>query len=332
MWSVARSQSQIQAELRGPPAATEPQPADLIGRWNPEQAGSRTLADTSGHHHDGRLVGNVSVVPIDRASAPPGFPACRYALRFEGSDGYVEIPDAPGLRPRSFTVEGWFNFARDDRRCWLFSRRVGELFSVSLALGYDDPGTSEKLEVRVSQALALLATDDRLGYRRLCRRLVEQYRDTSDASLAREVAHLCSMGPAALDDYGPCVELAERAVAARGGHDSLSTLGAILYRAGRFSHAVRHLQQAVSVHGEGGSPQDQLFLAMAYHALGDDARAREELKKTELSIPRTIELEAEKRGRVRWPDDWMTPTELRLLRAEAESLLMDSAFPANPFK
>ena len=149
------------------PAATEPQSADLIGRWNPMQAGSRTLADTSGQHHDGRLVGNVSVVPIDRASAPPGLPACRYALRFDGSDGHVEIPDAPGLRPRSFTIEGWFNFARDDRKCWLFSRRVGELFSVSLALGYDDPGTSEKLDVSLSQLYALLAANDLPGYRRL---------------------------------------------------------------------------------------------------------------------------------------------------------------------
>ena len=71
---------------------------------------------------------------------------------------------------------------------------------------------------------------------------------------------------------------------------------------------------------------------MAYHALGDDARGREELKKTERSIPRTIELEDENRGHVRWPDDWLVPAELRMLRAEAESLLMDSAFPADPFR
>ena len=255
MWGVARSQSQIQADLRGLPAANEPQSAGLIGRWNPEQAGSRTLADTSGQHHDGRLVGNVSVVPIDRASAPPGLPACRYALRFDGPDGHVEVPDAPGLRPRSFTIEGWFKFARDDRKCWLFSRRVGELFSVSLALGYDDPGTSEKLDVSLSHLYALLAANDLPGYRQRCRRLVEQYRNSSDPALARVVAHLCSRGPAAVDDYSACVELAERADAALGGHDSLSTLGAILYRAGRFSHAVRHLQQAVTVHGEGGSPR-----------------------------------------------------------------------------
>jgi hypothetical protein len=331
MWSVARPQSEIQADLRGPHTGTGPHTADLVGRWNPERAGSGTLVDTSGHHHDGRLVGNVSAVPIDAGPKPPGFPACQYAIRFEGSGGYVEIPDATALRPRSFTIEGWFNFGRNDRRCWLFTRQVGELFSLSLAVSYHDEGTAEKLEVASSLTHALMASDDGQGYQRLCRRLVQQYGDTTDTELAREVSYLCSMGPAALDHYSPCVALAERAVAAKGGHDSLSSLGAILYRSGRFADALRHLHQAVSVYGEGGNPQDQLFLAMAYHALGDDERAREELMKTEASIPRTLELEDEKRGHVRWPDDWLVPTELRLLRAEAESLLMDSAFPVDPF-
>jgi hypothetical protein len=71
---------------------------------------------------------------------------------------------------------------------------------------------------------------------------------------------------------------------------------------------------------------------MAYHAQGDDARARLELKKTDLSIPRTMELEDEKRGHVRWPDDWLVPLEMTLLRAEAEALLMDAPFPADPFR
>jgi WD40 repeat protein len=329
MWRIARSQVHIQADVRGSPAA---EPADLIGRWNPEAAASGTLVDTSGHHHDGRLVGNVSVVPIGRAVVPAGFPACRYALRFDGSNCCVEIPDADWLRPRSFTVEGWFNFARGDRGCWLFSRHVGDRRSISLGLSYQDELSAEELEVRVAQALSLLAVNDRQGYRRLCARLLERYRETRDAPLAREVAHICSMGPAALEDYGPCLGLAERAVAAQGGHELLGTLGSTLYRAGQFQHATRQLRQAISAQGGEGSPRDQLFLAMASHAMGDEWRAREELKKTETSILRALDAESQRRGGDRWPDDWLTPTELGILKSEAEGLLMDSAFPANPFR
>ena len=222
-------------------------------------------------------------------------------------------------------------FSGEESSSCLLSKRVGELTSSSFALWQTDDGTEGELEARLAHAMAFLVVQDRDGYRQLCTRLVKRYSETKDASLAKQVAHICSMGPGALDDYDSAVSLAERAVVARGGHDPLSILGAILCRAGRFRNAVRHLEQAASGHGEGGSPQDQLFLSMAYHGLGDDARAREELKKSELSIAHTVELEAEKRGGVRWPDDWMTPTELRLLRAEAESLLMDSAFPRDPF-
>jgi len=191
---------------------------------------------------------------------------------------------------------------------------------------------AEELEARVAQALALLVVNDRAGYRRLCARLVERYRQTEDPALAREVAYICAMGAAARDDYGPCVGLAERAVAALGGHGPLSTLGAVLYRAGQFQHAVRHLQQAVSVHGADGSPRDQLFLAMAYHAMGDLTRARAELKKTGTSIPQAFSVGSQRRAGERLPDDWLAPTELGMLRSEAESHLMDSAFPTDPFR
>jgi hypothetical protein len=331
MWRVALSQVQIQAELRASLAGPEPQPADLVGRWNPVTSCSQVLTDSSRNHHDGRLIGNVSVVPTGPDRARAGFPACQYALRFDGSGCYVEIPDADWLRPRSFTVEGWFNFARVDRQSWLVTRHVGDGQSISLALGYDEEGSAEELEVRVAQALSLLAVNDRGGYRRLCARLLERYRETQEALLAREVARISAMGPAALDDYGPCLRLAERAVAAQGGHEPLGTLGAILFRAGQCQHAVRQLQQAISAQGGGGSPRDQLFLAMASHAMGDERRAREELKKIETSIPRVLAAESELRDGERLPDDWLTPTELGMLRAEAEGLLMDSAFPRNPF-
>jgi tetratricopeptide (TPR) repeat protein len=332
MWRVARTQSQIQADLRRFPGGDDPVSADLIGRWIPGGDAAAILVDTSGHHHDGRIVGRVSVVSIE-GRTPAGLPpACRYVLSFEGPDGYIEIPDAPCLRPRSFTLEGWFNFADVFRGSCLFSKRVGDRSAVSLALEYQDAGSAHELEARVAQALALLAMSDHGEYKRLCAWLVTRYRETQDATLTSEVAHIGSLGPAALDEFGPCIELAERAVLATGGHDSLNVLGAILYRAGQYRRALSYLQQAVSVHGGGGAPRDQLFLAMTYHAMGDETRARGALRSAETSIPQTLAAESQSRSGERLPDDWLTPAELRMLRAEAGSLLMDPSFPSEPFQ
>jgi WD40 repeat protein/tetratricopeptide (TPR) repeat protein len=332
MWRVARTQSQIQADLRKFLDGDDPVSADLIGRWIPGGGAATILVDSSGHHHDGRIVGSVSVVSIE-GRAPAGLPpACRYALSFEGPEGYIEIPDAPCLRPRSFTLEGWFNFADVFRGSCLFSKPVGDRSAVSLALEYQDAGSAQELEARVAQALALLAMGDHGEYKRLCVWLVARYRETQDASLASEVAHIASLGPTSLDEFGPCIELAERAVAAEGGHDSLSMLGAVLYRAGQYSRAASHLQQAASMHGKGGTPQNQIFLAMTYHAMGDDLRARDELNRTETSIPQTLAAKSQSRPGERLPDDWVTPAEMRMLRAEAGSLLMDASFPTQPFR
>ena len=58
----------------------------------------------------------------------------------------------------------------------------------------------------------------------------------------------------------------------------LNTLGAVLYRAGRFEEAVRQLKRSVEVHGAGGTPYDALFLAMAHHQLGHADQARRWLR------------------------------------------------------
>jgi WD40 repeat protein/tRNA A-37 threonylcarbamoyl transferase component Bud32 len=51
-------------------------------------------------------------------------------------------------------------------------------------------------------------------------------------------------------------------------------LGAALYRAGKPEEAIRELQEAVRLHGSGGSTWAKLFLALAYHRLGKAGEAR----------------------------------------------------------
>jgi tetratricopeptide (TPR) repeat protein len=53
---------------------------------------------------------------------------------------------------------------------------------------------------------------------------------------------------------------------------ALNTLGAALYRAGRIDEAIVRLDESVKV-GEGGVPQDWVYLAMAHHKKGNREEA-----------------------------------------------------------
>ena len=82
------------------------------------------------------------------------------------------------------------------------------------------------------------------------------------------MAWSCALGPGGLTDYSAVVALAEDAATSGRGINRQNTLGAILYRAGRFEKAVEALDRSVATHGAGGTPYDAFFLAMAHHRLG----------------------------------------------------------------
>jgi serine/threonine protein kinase/WD40 repeat protein len=127
-----------------------------------------------------------------------------------------------------------------------------------------------------------LAIGDTQGYRAGCQALLGRFGQTADPRFANAVAWSCVLAPGAVDDFGPVIKLAELAVA--GKPDSASyrgTLGAILYRAGRYEAAARALNEAVEADGNGGAPLDWLFLSMAHQRLAQRELAQKWLKKTE---------------------------------------------------
>jgi sugar lactone lactonase YvrE/tetratricopeptide (TPR) repeat protein len=156
---------------------------------------------------------------------------------------------------------------------------------------------------------------DRSGYRRLCAERLEGLGASRDPATAESVASLAVLLPDAVKDPTPLVGLAERAVGSKPDNaDYLETLGATLYRAGRFEDAVKRLEAAVEKQGKGGSVWMQLFLAMAHHRLGHADRAKGWLAKAVEGIDKAKTPSWQ--ARVRW----------QLLRQEAEVLLK----PARP--
>jgi hypothetical protein len=106
----------------------------------------------------------------------------------------------------------------------------------------------------------------------------------------------------------------------------LNTLGAALYRAGRFEEAIRRLNEGAKTRGDEGVPKGFAFLAMAHHRLGHQDDAKHWLDKLIASqVNKT-------------PGSSFDEIEILILRREAESLVMGSTLaipptaPATPAK
>jgi WD40 repeat protein/tetratricopeptide (TPR) repeat protein/tRNA A-37 threonylcarbamoyl transferase component Bud32 len=107
--------------------------------------------------------------------------------------------------------------------------------------------------------LASLQRKDVGAYRDQCRRLLEQFGQTTDAGTAYEVAALCVLLPDSVPDTQVLLRLAEVAVRSDPDNpDYLETQGAALYRAGRYAEAVQKLEAAV--YHAGATPEAQIRL------------------------------------------------------------------------
>jgi Flp pilus assembly protein TadD len=130
-------------------------------------------------------------------------------------------------------------------------------------------------------ALLRLHLGDEKGYRQACVTLLKRWGSADDPQIFNTVARTCDLAPSAVADLKPVVQLAEKA-AQKSPNDPnvLNTLGALLYRAGRYEEAVERLKEAITKSPmKKGSAWDWLFLAMAQQKLGQPEEARNCLAK-----------------------------------------------------
>jgi Flp pilus assembly protein TadD len=150
-----------------------------------------------------------------------------------------------------------------------------------------------------------------------------KYRQTTDPYQANAVAWHCALAPGAVGDVDATLKLAE--LAAKGLPTdqkplALNTLGAALYRAGRFEEAIRRFEEAIASRMGDTEPLDWPFLAMAHHCLGHRDEARRWLDRLRNRQASTD------------PNQFWDELEIRLLRSEAEAVILyDPVFPAAPF-
>jgi hypothetical protein len=203
-------------------------------------------------------------------------------------------------------------------------------------------------------ARAFIWVEDLASYRIFCTRLLSSYEHLPHPSWGdnNTLAWCYVLGPGALADMSTPVRLAEAALGSleiEGSKDQteslkflsaveaddlkkrwetgrkegqaavLNTLGAALFRAGRFEEAIRRLEDGIRLRKGGSIPEDWPFLAMAHYRLGHIAEAKRWLA-------RFRDHRQSAGAENQWYDSQV------LLRREAEALILyDPVFPADPF-
>jgi WD40 repeat protein len=181
----------------------------------------------------------------------------------------------------------------------------------------------DKLTLRYSQIVLLAFSGDHDRLQAAATDLLSQFARSTNFQNPNDVACYCVLAPDMVADREEPVPLAEAAVKAALANEMpqiLNTLGAALYRAGRFEEAIRCLEEGIQGRGGVSLPQDWVFLALAHERLGHATEARRWLDRFQ-----TQEVNEK-------PNGFLDEVEIHLLRNEAEAqILFDPIFPRDPF-
>jgi serine/threonine protein kinase/Tfp pilus assembly protein PilF len=176
-------------------------------------------------------------------------------------------------------------------------------------------------------ALACVDAGDIKGYRSACARLHDRFGDSKAPEEVHWLAWTCAVVPEAVPDFSKAVAAAELAL--KGDPKSalyLNTLGAILYRASRYEEALHRLTEADKLiekpdtGGRSSPAYTWFFLAMAHYRLGNREEAKQWFDEAVAWTDKAMQQDEVDRSLTR--DCRLA---LRLLRAEAETLLLESA-------
>ena len=176
-------------------------------------------------------------------------------------------------------------------------------------------------------ALARLFSGDRAGYRAAGAAAFDRFGATADPRVANRVLFACVFRPDAVDDLAALDRLARRAGASYPGGERI--VGAAYCRAGRCEEALKQFDLAQRVLPPRAF--ELAFLAMCHARLGHDQIARQFLERANRWID---EADRAPTGCGAEHPSWTNSFEQygsRLLLREAQELILDAGFPADPF-
>jgi tetratricopeptide (TPR) repeat protein len=129
-------------------------------------------------------------------------------------------------------------------------------------------------------ALLRLHLGDRQGYALACTMILDRFNKQENPATADLAVWVCVLASDSVADYPRLVQWAEKLLATDPKNSTyLNTLGAALYRAGRFDEALKRLSEANAIYKPADEQRSALaynccFLAMVHHRLGHAEEAR----------------------------------------------------------
>lgn len=146
--------------------------------------------------------------------------------------------------------------------------------------------------IRYHYQLCLLAQGDNDAYQAAARKLLKEFGSPTSEKLRASLAWICVLSPRIIEDSDAVISLVWPSVdldetqhrPARLSPVQLSTLGAALYRAGRYDEAILRINQSAETEGGYSPPENQAFLAMACYRLGRTAEAKRYLSALRASL------------------------------------------------
>jgi tetratricopeptide (TPR) repeat protein len=172
------------------------------------------------------------------------------------------------------------------------------------------------------RAYCLLAAGDRDGYRRVCADMLQRFARPEDPHGTNTAVYTSILIPDSVADFDPLVRLAEQANAKKPKKWSyLDTLGAALYRAGRWQDAIRTYEEVCALHARGGNSFNWYVMAMAHHRLGHADEARCWLSKAVEWQEQATHNDVQD-PHMTTPLGWPDRVVLNLFRREAEAMIV----------
>ena len=174
-------------------------------------------------------------------------------------------------------------------------------------------------------ALVSLQIGDEAGYREACQRMLVSYAETEDKGALYTTTWACALRPATLDDYEPGIIRARRVVDL--GTDTRfpliltiarysEALGAVLFRAGRYNEAIKHLQVAYEAlpNRRDSLARTSYLLAMTHQRLGHTTEARMLFERANEEADKELSDQVQ-------PPRWDLRLTLKLFKEEAAELI-----------
>ncbi len=278
---------------------------EWLDRWRAFRRQS-PAADIDEPHVD------VSAAPSPKAGGPDTGAGSREVVRFDDLAGRFEAADA-------LLRAGRVNEATAT------SRQLVRLLRLAIDRLPHDPSLRHRL------ALALVLGGDRDGYRRACAATLEWFVRYQGQDIT-EAARACLVGLDAVDDISLPRGWVEAALT-RGPTTPwlLYYRGLADFRAGLYERAVEHLRESVKVGGGwAAAPVNYPVMAMSHLRLGNREEARRWLE--EAHVRRDDPARGLKPGEaIPTSAVWWCRVEFRLLLREADAMILDADFPADPF-